>query len=340
MSDAGGQQKLVHAWYSGRRWPLLLLPLSWIFRLLARFRKTVHSSAADALRLKSKVIVVGNITVGGTGKTPLLINLVKQFRQQGYKVAVVSRGYGAGSATFPALVPEDGSATEYGDEPVLIAAHTGVPVVIDPDRLRALQFVQSEFNPEVVFSDDGLQHYRMPRHLEIVVVDGSRGFGNGHCLPAGPLREPLARLNEVDFVIQNGGEELAELSGYPHFVVEAQPVFLVNLVSGEKRPFSGAPFRMGSRIEAVCGIGNPDRFFRMVEKLPYPVQRRPYPDHHSYEAVDFSKAESGVSIVMTEKDAVKCRDFARDNMWYLQVEMDIPDEFIAAISAKCEEIRV
>ena len=197
---------LVRAWYNKAPWLWLLWPLSLLFQLLARLRRKQQS--ANTADTDIPVIVVGNIAVGGTGKTPLLITLCQHLVAQGMQPGIISRGYGAMSNTFPIDLDVNTSAKEAGDEPVLIAEKTGCPVVVDPDRVRALNTLTTNHTVNIVLSDDGLQHYKLPRRIEIIVVDGKRGFGNGLCLPAGPLRESVSRLREVDFLIVNGEENL------------------------------------------------------------------------------------------------------------------------------------
>ncbi|MDX2349092.1 MAG: tetraacyldisaccharide 4'-kinase, partial [Porticoccus sp.] len=192
---------LEQAWYRHNSWALLFLPFSWLFRGVAATRRYYHQKVAPSPSLNVPVIVVGNITVGGTGKTPLLLALVAHFKQQGYRPGVISRGYGGNASEYPLRVTTESAAAEVGDEPLLLAS--ACPVVVDPDRYRAAQFLLEQTDCDLILSDDGLQHYRLPRDIEIVVVDGGRGFGNGHCLPAGPLREPVSRLTQADFVLIN-----------------------------------------------------------------------------------------------------------------------------------------
>ena len=226
-----------------------------------------------------------------------------------------------------------------GDEPALIAASTGCPVVVDPDRPAALAHLLAEYDIDLVLSDDGLQHYRLHRDIEIAVVDGARMFGNGMCLPAGPLREPRRRLGEVDYVVVNGepGKALKALeSPVPSYQVAMAPHSLINLASGEERPFAGAPFHIGHTLQLVSGIGNPQRFHALMENLPYPLARIEFPDHHKFTAEDFAgeRIDTHQPIVMTEKDAVKCRRFATPNFWALRAEMKLPPKFVEDLLQK------
>lgn len=328
---------LVQAWYKKSPWLWLLWPISLLFIFLAKLRRRRYSSGAATPDVP--VVIVGNIAAGGTGKTPLLIALCNHLKNQGMQPGVISRGYGAKSNSFPIHITEDVTANQAGDEPVLIAEKTDCPVVVDPDRVQALTSLLDNHAVDIVLSDDGLQHYRLPRRIEIAVVDGMRLFGNGLCYPAGPLREPISRLQEVDLVVVNGGD--ADADGSTHAVLQQahrmqiRSAAMTNLVTGEKRPTTGAPFKMGSTIQAVAAIGNPERFFASLESLPYPLQRFEFPDHFDFKKSDFEegKFDPNQPIVMTEKDAVKCRSFASSNMWSVQIDVELPPAFLAAFDA-------
>ncbi|MCG8412630.1 MAG: tetraacyldisaccharide 4'-kinase [Pseudomonadales bacterium] len=324
---------LVRAWYNKAPWLWLLWPISLLFRALAAWRK--RSQQAQLKPCDVPVIVVGNIAVGGTGKTPLLIALCKHLQTQGMQPGVISRGYGAKGNSYPLQVDDETSVEQAGDEPVLIAEKTGCPVVVDPNRAQALQTLLAKHQVDVVLSDDGLQHYRLPRRIEIAVVDGTRLFGNELCLPAGPLREPVSRLQSVDLLVVNGGEEGSHPALEKAHRMHIKSVALVNLASGEKRPFSGAPFNIGNTIQAVAAIGNPLRFFESLESLPYPLQRFVFPDHYRFQASDFdeTKLDLNQPVVMTEKDATKCRDFATPNMWLVETVVELPPAFLSSLDA-------
>lgn len=324
---------LVKAWYNKAPWLWLLWPVSLLFQFLANIRRKQQSKSQSTSDIP--IVVVGNIAVGGTGKTPLIIALCKHLIAQGMKPGVISRGYGATSNSYPIDVTATTSPKLAGDEPVLIADKTGCPVVVDPNRTQALETIISTHDVDIVLSDDGLQHYKLPRRIEIAVIDGRRLFGNGLCLPAGPLREPISRLNEVDFIVINGeSSESHDVLNQAH-MIEIRSVAMTNLVNGDKRPVSGAPFNIGNTIQAVAAIGNPERFFNSLETLPYPLQRFEYPDHYEFQPSDFSEDvfDANQPIVMTEKDAVKCRDFATSNMWSVQIEVDLPPAFLASFDA-------
>ena len=301
---AGLSRYADRMWYGGR-WPgVLLSPLSFIYGVYAGFIADRHRRAVSSL----PVVVVGNLTVGGTGKTPLVIHLVRKLREAGLRPGVVSRGYGACSGAFPRRVDDDSTAQTVGDEALLVYEKTGCPVVVDPDRPAAVSRLADDGDADVVLSDDGMQHYRLHRDLQIVVVDGERGFGNGMLLPAGPLRAPQETLDRVPFVLRNGGSAA-------HF--ELNLVGFVNLRSGERRALDGFA---GTAVHACAGIGKPEAFFRRLEDLDMRVTRHPLADHASYtpDTLAFTPMRP---IIMTEKDAVKCRDFADENVWVAETEL-------------------
>lgn len=321
---------LERAWHKKAAWLILLWPVSLVFQALTKIRRVMQQPRARPSDLRAPVVVIGNISLGGTGKTPLIIALSQELQRQGFKPGIVSRGYGGDAAIYPLAVDGDSDVAQSGDEAFLIAEKTGCPVYVDPDRSAAVKALLDGEDVDVVLSDDGLQHYRMYRDLEIVVVDGQRLFSNGFCLPAGPLREPITRLNEVQHIVVNGepAREIPQLSGASKMRLE--PRSLVNLVSGEKRPFAGAPFNMGNTLQAVSALGNPQRFYDLLARLPYQVETFTFPDHHSFSADDFEQQgiDEHQPVVMTEKDAVKCRQFAKNNFWYLSVEVTLESQFV------------
>lgn len=329
---------LERAWHRKAGWLILLSPLSLVFQFIASVRRRVQQRTEPPANHKVPVVIIGNLSVGGTGKTPLLITLVNHFQSAGYKPGVILRGYGAAAHTKPLRVTADTDVDLCGDEALLISQQTGCPVVVDPDREAARQHLLSGDDVDVVFSDDGLQHYKLYRDIEVVVVDGKRLFGNGLCLPAGPLREPVSRLKDVQHIVVNGepAETLPVLERAQ--VMRVEPRYLVNLCSGERRPIAGAPFSMGNTVQAVAAIGNPERFFAALETLPYQVRRLPFPDHHMFSESDFGsdKLDPHEPIVMTEKDAVKCLAFARPNFWSLYIDVVLPEAFLAALTTEIE----
>ena len=315
-----------HYWASINGVSLLLWPLSLLFCLIAFLRKWLfRTGLKSSSKLQKPVIVVGNISVGGTGKSPLVIWLCGYLEELGYHPGVVSRGYGAKAQEWPKTVTPESDPQEVGDEPLMIARRTGVPMVISPDRPQAGEALLKEANCDLVISDDGLQHYALQRDIEIAVLDAARGFGNGFCLPAGPLRERPQRLKQVNLVIGNGATELA-----PHQMV-LKPTRFVDL----KDPSKTLPldsFR-GQKVHGVAGIGNPERFFDTLRGLDLEVESHPYQDHHRYRPEDLPDS-ADKPLIMTEKDAVKCLGFGLENAWYLEVTAE-PD---SAFSEQLEQL--
>lgn len=307
-------ERLVSAWYQGHPGLALLRPLELVYRcVVQRKRARFLAGQGQIYRAPVPLIVVGNVTVGGTGKTPLILWLIEQCQARGLRVGVISRGYGARPPQLPWRVRAEQTAAEAGDEPLLIVQRSGVPLMIDPDRSRAARALLADEPLDLLLSDDGLQHYRLARDLELVLIDAARGLGNGHCLPAGPLREPAQRLESVDACLYNGAPS-DPAGGY---AVTLEPTALVNLRSGERRPLDHFP--PGQALHAVAGIGNPQRFFATLEALHWRPIAHAFADHAPYSAelLDFSPA---LPLLMTEKDAVKCRAFAGEDWWYLAVD--------------------
>jgi tetraacyldisaccharide 4'-kinase len=287
-------KNLDQYWYSANPVAWLLLPLSGLFCIVAVLRRFLYLKGFMARHaVPVPVIIVGNISVGGTGKTPLLIGLCDYLSRHGLKPGVVSRGYGADvNGTYS--VSASDSAERCGDEPLLIRQRTGCPVIIGKDRVAAAKKLLAENECNLILSDDGLQHYRLRRNIEIAVVDAERRFGNGFCLPAGPLREPVSRLASVDMVVYHGDTD----DDY-HFYLEFGQA--INLVSAETRypdSFAIEP------VHAVAGIGYPQRFFNQLRSLGLELIEHAFPDHHQFTASDIDFAD-GLPILMTEKDAVK-----------------------------------
>jgi tetraacyldisaccharide 4'-kinase len=313
-------------WYTRNAASAFLLPVSWLFRGLSRQRRFYYEFRNRFREpLPVTVIVVGNISVGGTGKTPLVIWLAGMLRSQGYRPGIVSRGYGGKARRWPQIVTARSDPAMVGDEPVLIASRSACPMVVAPRRVEAVQALLKEYDCDIVISDDGLQHYALKRDMEIALVDGVRGFGNGHCLPAGPLRESPRRLKEVDFVIINGEHAKIgdEYNGY-RMRIEGTQVVNVNRPENVR----SLDTFIGDSVHAVAGIGHPERFFDMLIAKGLTIQAHPFPDHHCYTAADLQFADEA-PVLMTEKDAVKCRDIAGANHWYLRVEAR-PDPAFAA----------
>jgi tetraacyldisaccharide 4'-kinase len=307
---ASPRRYLESVWYGGDSAPLFLLPFAWLFGVLSSARRALFRLGIfHRPQLPVPVIVVGNINVGGTGKTPIVAWLAGQLRDAGYRPGIVSRGYGAAKAGGAVMV-DSADAAAFGDEPVLLAKLTGCPVCICPDRVKAVERLARE-GVDIVISDDGLQHYRLRRSSEIVVIDGERGFGNGRLLPAGPLREPVSRLTAVDAVLINGlSNDIAGLS------FKLEPGEAVALANGARRSVDAFS---GKRVWAVAGIGNPGRFVRELERAGMQVDVADVPDHASV-SLQRLVAARNQPILMTEKDAVKYPGCTLQDAWYIPVQ--------------------
>lgn len=359
---------LVAMWYH-KRWPWLsnlLLPLSWLFYLLIALRRRYYRSVAKPDALPVPVIVVGNINLGGSGKSPLLIALALHLRQKGFSPGVISRGYGSNAPHYPFTVTDETSAELAGDEPLMIAQRSACPVVIDPDRLTAAKKLVQTNHCDLILSDDGLQHYRLPRDLEIIVVDGQRLLGNERLLPAGPLREPASRLRQADCVVVNGGLDGAgadavgfntrkQLKPDACFGMQLQPISWQRLsdgnsVAAQQQPWTSERKSKG-RVHAVAGIGNPQRFFQTLKDLGVDFIPHCFPDHHIFQWSDIS-FQDDLPVVMTEKDAVKCRVLLEartvqqqrdqvqiDRYWYLSVQAQLDEAFFPALEERLRILR-
>ncbi|WP_343551751.1 tetraacyldisaccharide 4'-kinase [Pantoea sp.] len=300
-------------------WPLSLLygAITWLIRL--SFKRGWRKS----WRAPCPVIVVGNLTAGGNGKTPVVIWLVQELQQRGLRPGVVSRGYGGKAERYPLLVTAETPTAQAGDEPVLIAQRTRAPVAVAPQRCLAVEALLAAQDVDVIITDDGLQHYALQRDREIVVVDGMRRFGNGWWLPAGPMRERASRLQDVDAVIVNGGAAQAD-----EIAMTLQPGLAINLISGEKAELNQLP-----DIVAMAGIGHPPRFFDTLKQQGVnTIAEVAFADHHAYSEDELRLlTQDEQCLLMTEKDAVKCRSFARPNWWYLPVDAHLQGKQVATL---------
>ena len=316
-------------WYRVSFWHVFLLPLSWVFSILVALRRSLYRMGLlKSFRVPVPVVVVGNITVGGTGKTPLVLWLARFLSENGYRPGIVSRGYG-GSTETPREVTNDAQASQVGDEPVLLAARGGCPVWVGRDRVVAVQALLAKYpRVNVIIADDGLQHYRLRRDVEIAVLDGERSVGNGFLLPAGPLRESVARLREVDAVVLNGGGTAQPDAGRTTYPMTLEGSVLYHLADPAQT--ATAESFHGGKVHAIAGIGNPARFFRHLEALGVSIVPHAFPDHHAYKTADLD-FHDGAPIVMTEKDAVKCRELAVDRCWVLAVDARVPAALGSAI---------
>ncbi len=326
---------IERVWFESHaaKWCLvpLLLPFSALFWLMSTVRKMLfHCGFKRSYRLACPVVVVGNIGVGGNGKTPVVIHLVEQLKAQGVRVGVLSRGYGSQAPSYPYVLTNESTAQEAGDEPLLIFQRCQVPVVIGADRIAAAKELIAQ-GCQIIISDDGLQHYRLQRDYELLVIDGKRLFGNGLLLPAGPLRETTERLDTVDRIIINGELTADKASKSSlnhkmhHMQLAAQQV--INLKSGQQVDLPSF-ITQSHNINAIAGIGDPQRFFTYLRQLGFTLDNaQGFIDHQSYNKQMFSAIDSAdVALLMTEKDAVKCRVFAEPNWWYLPVDAQFSEQ--------------
>jgi tetraacyldisaccharide 4'-kinase len=307
-------------WYEPNPLSILLLPLSWLFCLLVVVRRLLYCRAVlKSHKLPVPVIVIGNITVGGTGKTPLVVSIIEHLKQQGFKPGIVSRGYGGNAVIWPQQVTANSDPRLVGDEPVLLAQRCLCPVSVGPDRPQAAHTLLDTYGCDVIISDDGLQHYALQRDIEVVVIDGLRRFGNQHCLPAGPLREPVGRLKQANFIVANGGARGNEIE--MTLQMQSARNLKDNQNTVELKAFADKP------IHAIAGIGNPNRFFAQLRTLGINSNEHVFADHYAYTADDID-FKDGLPVLMTEKDAVKCRGFAQAYHWYIPVTAVTNNNFL------------
>lgn len=317
---------LSNAWYQGAWWLHGLRPLSWLFDVIRR-RRIQRLARQKPGRTSLPVIVVGNITVGGTGKTPLVGWLVEQLRLMGFSPGVVLRGYGGTLSKEGTLIPTAADPERYSDEGVQLRDRLNCPMAMCADRVKGLRMLETQ-DCDIAISDDGLQHYAMARDIEICVIDGARGVGNGMLLPAGPLREPVSRLQEVDWVVANGkssnlvdNESIMRMKADGFWSLDEETMMSIDEFL-ERHP----------HVHAVCGIGNPARFFSTLRGLGVSVVQHVYRDHHEFSGLEV-KFDDGVAVVCTEKDAAKLKnlDIDIENIWFLRVSVELPDEALARL---------
>lgn len=318
-------------WYGKHYLSWLLLPVSWLYALFMVLRRTAYSAGIIAVqRVPVPVIVVGNITVGGTGKTPLIIWLADYLKNRGFRPGIVSRGYGGTAKHWPQQVRPDTDPVIVGDEPVIISRRTGCPVAISPDRYIAAWELVEHTGCDFILCDDGLQHHELYRNLEIVVIDGERQVGNGRCLPAGPLREPVGRLKSVDMIVGNG------VAGRNQYLMEYLPLMLKTVDTSLQQQCKLGEFT-GRTVHAVAGVGNPGRFFSLLKAGDLNIIKHVFPDHHNYRSEDL-QFQDGLPIVMTEKDAVKCEHFKIPDLWYMPIEAEMSGAFEHRLSILIQEL--
>lgn len=310
---------LNEVWYKDHFVGTWLMPFSFIFTDVAKFRRWLYKKGYKPVeKLPVPVIIIGNITLGGTGKTPLVIYLVEQLKTAGFKPGVICRGYGGESETWPLQVMADSDVLQVGDEPLLIAQQADCPVAVGPVRADSARLLLENNVCDVIISDDGLQHYALYRDIEIVVIDGERRFGNNFCLPSGPLREPQERIKEVDFAICNGGEAQEN-----EILMQLEGAYAVNCLTKQRKPL--VEFRE-LNYHAMAGIGNPQRFFDLLKQYGLECQTHSFPDHYIYTKKEIYHKQAE-AVFMTEKDAVKCLDFASEQHWFVPVQAVLESQF-------------
>ncbi|NOQ78780.1 MAG: tetraacyldisaccharide 4'-kinase [Gammaproteobacteria bacterium] len=336
-------KSITHYWQSINFVSMMLAPISFLFCSLVFIRRLCYRLGIfKSVSEKLPVIVVGNIYIGGSGKTPFVIWLVEQLKDAGYKPAVVSRGYGAlnekeADLPWPRLVNLQQDIRLFGDEPFIIHQATQCPVVVDPDRKRAVKKISRSTDCDVIISDDGLQHYAMSRFIEINITDARRLYGNGLCLPAGPLREGVGRLNSVDYIIYNISRGFAhktvpqETIQYPEktFSMEYELLLMKSLSEQTEQSMTLKDFK-GKIVHAVAGIGDPEQFFTLLKNYGLIVIEHPFNDHYQYKKSDLVFDEPH-PVIMTEKDAVKCRRFSLSDSWYLPIKAKIDHNLLIQI---------
>jgi tetraacyldisaccharide 4'-kinase len=316
-------KRLDYYWYNKSFITLVLLPVSWLFCFVAITRRLFYRvGLLKVHHLPVPVIIVGNISVGGTGKTPLVTWLIDVLRREGYTPGIVSRGYGGQATHWPQQVRIDSDPRMVGDEAVLLSRRCTCPMAVGPNRAEAAEALLAHTDCDIIVADDGLQHYALGRDMEIAVVDGVRRFGNQHCLPAGPLREPLGRLASVDAVVTNG------VPGVREYRMDLIPGALRNLQSADKK--TSLQSFAGKTVHAVAGIGHPARFFHQLEAQGITVIEHAFPDHHPFTQDDII-FDDDLPVLMTEKDAVKCQEFSDERHWCVPVDAKLDERIIPLI---------
>jgi len=333
------QQWLESVWYSSDndKSRFLLMPLSCLYCAINNYQRKTQTK--NQVKLSCPVIVVGNITVGGTGKTPLTIHIVKLLQKGGYKPAIITRGYGGKATTWPQAVSADSEASLVGDEAVLMAQRTNVPVYAGANRLESVEKLLKVHDCDVIVSDDGMQHYKLPRDIQIVVIDGKRQLGNGHCLPAGPLREKKERLDSCDLIVVNGEKNAVENPhNKKHFEMVLSGKTLINLLTSEEKQLSDFS---GQEVQALTGIGNPQRFYSTLKAGGLNITENSFPDHYAFQESDLSFIDDS-TVIMTEKDAVKCKSLIgrSENYWYLPVTANLSNYFDETLLDKFKTINL
>ena len=322
------QGYLIDAWYKKSWWLYLLTPLTFLFSTIVKSRKNSYLKNQKKIwRSPVPIIVVGNISMGGTGKTPLVKYIAAELSKRGFKPGLISRGYG-GKYSGTLEVNAETTYKKTGDE-AQILGKLKMPFFLDKNRSRGAKKLQEKHDVDVIISDDGLQHYAMGREIEIAVIDGARRLGNGLTFPAGPLREPKSRLKEVDFIVNNGGPTEGD-----EILMTLSPAKFIHLNSGKEYSIDKWP--MHNQVHAIAGLGNPNRFFDLLLRLGFEFDKNPFPDHHKYNKRDLYYLDH-LPILMTEKDAAKCKHFNNSKIWYLSIESKIESQFIDRLEEKLND---
>ena len=322
------QGYLIDAWYKKSWWLYFLTPLTFLFSTIVKIRKNSYLKNKKKIwRSPVPIIVVGNISMGGTGKTPLVKYIAAELSKRDFKPGLISRGYG-GKYSGTLEVNAETTYKKTGDE-AQILGKLKMPFVLDKNRSRGARKLQEKHDVDVIISDDGLQHYAMGRDIEIAVIDGARRLGNGLAFPAGPLREPKSRLKEVDFIVNNGGPTEGD-----EILMTLSPAKFVHLNSGKE--YSVDKWPMHNQVHAIAGLGNPNRFFDLLLRLGFEFDKNPFPDHHKYNKRDLYYLDH-LPILMTEKDAAKCKHFNNSKIWYLSIESKIESQFIDRLEEKLND---
>ena len=320
---------VVDSWYKKSLWLYLLYPFALaVSYFTGRKRRKFLKNSLKKYKSEVPIIIVGNLTIGGTGKTPLVKYIATELIKLGYKPGIVSRGYG-GKFKETLRVTNETPVKQTGDEAQILST-LNIPFYIDKNRVRALKTLNNNHDCDVIISDDGLQHYNMNRDVEIVVIDGKRRFGNNLSFPAGPLRESLKRLDSVDFIVNNSGP-----TEDGEHLMNVSPAKFIHLKSGKS--YSVEDWPMHKQVHAVAGLGNPGRFFDLLARLGFDITRNPFPDHHNFISEDVHYLDH-LPIIMTEKDASKCKDFDNNKIWYLTIEAEVSSKFMEKLDSKLKNL--
>ncbi|MEM1244021.1 MAG: tetraacyldisaccharide 4'-kinase [Pseudomonadota bacterium] len=337
---------IANAWYENKCWLYLLWPFAKIYQFVISLRKWLYNKGWFAqTKFTIPVIVVGNITVGGTGKTSIVIWLAQELQRRHLKPGIVSRGYQSQLKNYPRIVRSTDVAAQVGDEPLLIAQATGCPVVIDPNRVQAVDYLLKNFACDIVLTDDGLQHYALGRDIEICCIDANKQFGNRLCLPAGPLREPLNRLETIDYLLVKGKNNSVN---YPAVYVNSQvkklPSYYFNYQPEKLRncqdplQTKAINFLQDKSVILITGIAQPENFQQTMASITNVKAMRIFADHHQFTPADFAGLENDL-VIMTYKDAVKCQSLAHANCWFLEIQVQMESDVVSAILAKIAKIK-